>query len=104
MNSKLNGKIGARLRYFTSQISNIPGPSDVSKGTMPEDLGKERRDTMVFSDNKFRLRHEYYLASTYQKGKYQSDFEPGKEYESYKKDINDKNECRKTTAGAHASR
>jgi hypothetical protein len=33
--------------------------------TLPDDLGKERRDKMVFSDEKFRLRNEYYLSSYY---------------------------------------
>lgn len=106
MNSKLNGKVGARLRYFTSQISNIPGPQDSGKSTMPEDLGKERRDKMVFSDEKFRLRHEYYLSSYYQQqqAKYKSDYQPGKEYESYKKEVKDNNECRKTTTAGMAAR
>lgn len=66
VNSKLNGKVNARLRYFTSQISNIPGPKDSGNSTMAEDLGKERRDNLVFADPKFKLRHEYYLSSTYQ--------------------------------------
>ena len=93
-----------RLRYFTSQIQNIPGPNEVGKSTMPDELGKERRDKIIFSDPKFRLRHEYYLSSYYQNPKYKSDFEPGKEYESYKKDVNDKNENRKTTKPAMAMR
>lgn len=80
VNSKLNGKVATRLRYFTSQIVNMPGPNDTGKSTMPEELGRERRDKMVFSDPKFRLRHEYYLSSYYQNAKYKSDFEPGKEY------------------------
>lgn len=77
------------MRYFTSQITNIPGPGDVGNSTMAEDLGKDRRDGIVFSDPKFRLRNEYYLSSTYQNAKYKSEFEPGKEYSSYKKDIAD---------------
>jgi hypothetical protein len=93
VNSKLNGKVQARLRYFTSQINNIPGPNDVGNSTMAEDMGKERRDNMVMSDPKFRLRNEYYLSSYYQNqtghNKYKTNFEPGKEYESYKKDVND---------------
>lgn len=48
VNSKVNGKVNARLRYFTSQINNIPGPKDTGLNTMAEDLGKERRDNMVF--------------------------------------------------------
>eukprot|EP00347_Sterkiella_histriomuscorum_P001439 403372033 len=104
VNSKINGKVNARLRYFTSQISNIPGPNDVGNSTMAEDLGKERRDGMVYSDPKFRLRHEYYLSSTYQGSKYKSDYEPGKEYESYKKDVKDIPVNRKTTQQAAAQR
>jgi len=44
---------------------------------MADELGKERRDNMVMSDPKFRLRHEYYLSSYYQNQgstKYKSDF------------------------------
>ncbi|CDW75416.1 UNKNOWN [Stylonychia lemnae] len=107
VNSKINGKVNARLRYFTSQISNIPGPNDVGTSTMAEDLGKDRRDNMVMSDPKFRLRNEYYLSSYYQNmnnNKYKSDFQPGKEYESYKKDVNDKLEHRKTTPFAASQR
>ena len=87
----------SRLRTFTSQISNLPGPKTALTNTLPEDMGKERRDKIIFSDEKFRLRHEYYLSSTYQNNKYKGDYTPGKDYASYKKDVNDRNENRKTT-------
>ena len=97
MQNKLYGKIYSKLRAFTSSINNLPGPKTTLKNNLAEDLGKERRDKLVFSDEKFRLRHEYYLSSYYQVGKHTSEYKPGKEYESYKKDVNDKNECKKTT-------
>ena len=64
---------------------------------MAEELGKERRDNLVFTDDKFKLRHDYYLSSYYQENKYKSKYQPGKEYESYKKGTSEKLECMKTT-------
>lgn len=71
---------------------------------MAEDLGKERRDNLVFSDPKFRLRHEHYLSSTYQGTKYKTDYKPGQEYPSYKKEVDDIPKNRKTTVHAAAQR
>jgi hypothetical protein len=66
ISKKLSDKINTRLRTFTSQISNLPGPKNHTLSTMAEDLGKERRDHLVMkADDKFRLRHELYLGSTY---------------------------------------
>jgi hypothetical protein len=65
---------------------------------MADELGKERRDNLVFTDPKFKLRHDYYLSSYYQDNKYKSSYQPGKEYESYKKTSSEKLENRKTTA------
>ncbi len=51
---KAQNKISTRLRYFTSQISTLPGPSSVKVGTqMTSELKNERRDTMVFGDKNF---------------------------------------------------
>jgi len=64
---------------------------------MAEELGKQRRDNLVYNDDKFKLRHDYYLSSYYQDNKYKSNYQPGKEYESYKKGTSEKLEWRKTT-------
>ena len=104
MNSKINGKVNARLRYFTSQISTIPGPKDVGNSQMADELGKERRDNLVFNDDKFKLRHGHYLSSYYQDSKFKTNYQPGKEYESYKKETSEKLENRKTTHHAAVRR
>ena len=41
---------------------------------MAEELGKQRRDNLVYNDDKFKLRHDYYLSSYYQDNKYKSNY------------------------------
>eukprot|EP00349_Pseudokeronopsis_sp_Brazil_P003240 CAMPEP_0202962716 /NCGR_PEP_ID=MMETSP1396-20130829/6797_1 /ASSEMBLY_ACC=CAM_ASM_000872 /TAXON_ID= /ORGANISM="Pseudokeronopsis sp., Strain Brazil" /LENGTH=85 /DNA_ID=CAMNT_0049683465 /DNA_START=651 /DNA_END=908 /DNA_ORIENTATION=- len=77
---KANNKINSRLRYFTSSISTLPGPGQTKAGTqMATEMKGERRDNLVFQDEKFKLRNSWFHGSYYWQGKYE-----GKKYEAPK--------------------
>ena len=64
--NKLKGKIDARLRYFTSQITNIPGPKATPVRNLADEMQKEKRDTVIFQNDKHQLKTNGFYGSYYQ--------------------------------------
>ena len=50
-------KVESRLRYFTSQISTLPGPSHTKVSSLADDIHKERRDKIIMNEEKFKLKN-----------------------------------------------
>lgn len=64
---------------------------------MANDLQNERRDNIVFNDNKFKMKNNVWQGSYYSKNPYKHSVTTTPEYKSWEKKLKD-NVNRKTTA------
>ena len=71
--------------YFTSQITNLPGPGHTPVVNVGEELHKEKRDNIIHGDEKFRLRNDIFYGAHMQDQKYVKEQKPSRAYVTYMK-------------------
>jgi hypothetical protein len=83
----LKRKVDKNLKWFTSQISELPGPKKNLVRNIGQEYRTEQKEELKLAEEKNKIKNRQLLGALYQDNKYCVEHKPSRAYRTYVKGV-----------------